>query len=142
MRTIEALSGTRFLALVLIAAVLTGASAATGQRQPAAAAAWTHKEAAAAANRSEATDSVKYETSAVKAFWGDATFMRDCAPRHSSVAAPFDIYVEILPNGHIGRSLFVPETKAAKCVRDHTAGRRFPARANTFVLHIAMSFKA
>ena len=132
---------TRFQSLVLIAAVLNGASTAASQSQPAAVAPWTHKEAEAAADRSRTADSTNYEMSAVAAFWGDASFMRECAPPNSPVAAPFDIYVEILPSGRIGRSLFLPETKVAKCVQDHIVGRTFPARANAFVLYIAMSFK-
>jgi hypothetical protein len=102
---------------------------------------WTREKAAAAAARSRAFDSSKYERTAVQAFWGDAAFMRECAPSNGPVASPFEIYLEILPNGRIGRSLFVPETTTAKCVKERTAGRVFPKRSRAFVLQIAMSFK-
>jgi hypothetical protein len=70
---------------------------------------WTVGEAKRAADASQ-TAHRDYRGVALQTFWGDAAFMRACAPPGTPVAAPFDIYFEIQTNGRIGRILFAPET--------------------------------
>ena len=100
---------------------------------------WTRRAADSTAALNPTGDP-DYERQALSAFWGDMAFMNKCAPAGAPIAAPFDIYVEILPSGRTGRTLFQPETETAKCVRAYTADRRYPPPPSTFVLHIAMKF--
>jgi hypothetical protein len=76
-----------------------------------------------------------------KAFWGDASFMRECVPASVKIAAPFTIYFEVRPDGALGDVLFVPETKTAECIRQHVMDRRFPTPpGGAYVTKIDMRF--
>ena len=82
-----------------------------------------------------------YEMTAVQAFWGDATFIKQCAPKEGALPDPFVIYVEILADGAMGRSMFEPLSTTAACIRDFTANRSFPKPPEPYMLEIQMSFE-
>jgi hypothetical protein len=98
------------------------------------------KEMAARASESLARDS-SYEMVSVKAFWGDASFLEQCAPKSSPVPASLVIYFEVLPDGRLGQVLIDPLTETAKCVIKHTAHRTFPKPPGKYVTKIDMSFE-
>jgi hypothetical protein len=98
------------------------------------------EEMATRAQQSLARDN-KYSMISAKAFWGDASFMRECVPASVKIAAPFTIYFEVRPDGALGDVLFVPETKTAECIRQHVMDRRFPTPpGGAYVTKIDMRF--
>jgi hypothetical protein len=91
----------------------------------------------ALAKASYARDS-SYEMEAVKAFLGATG---KCAPPPGAPAPePFEIFVEVLPDGALGRAVFVPLTKAAQCVKAETATVTFPKPPFKYVAHIRLKF--
>ena len=98
------------------------------------------EEMAPRAKVSLASDSA-YEMESIKAFWGDASFLRQCLPPHQSTPEPFVIYFEVLPSGELGATVFEPLTNLAKCIQAHTVHRVFPKPPGTgYVTRIVMSF--
>ena len=83
-----------------------------------------------------------YEMTSTREFWGDASFMKDCVPPGSPVQAPFAIYFEVLPNGHLGSLLFAPATPLSACIKRHISGRRFsnPPAGVSYVTKIDLTF--
>jgi hypothetical protein len=82
-----------------------------------------------------------YEIEAVKAFFGDGSPTRICAPPDKPAPEPFEIWLEILPDGSLGRTLFHPLTETAKCVKAQTAKRTFPKPPGKYVANIQLSFE-
>jgi hypothetical protein len=82
----------------------------------------------------------EYETEAGRAFWGDARFMRECAPPESPVAEPLTIYFVVGNDGRLGQLTIIPKSKVADCVRSHVAGRQFPKPPSEFVGKIYLRF--
>lgn len=86
-------------------------------------------------------EGLAYETKAVQVFWGDARFMRKCAPPDAPVAAPLDIYVVIEASGSIGEYVIAPGNEVAACIKKHTRHRSFPPPSGTFTLKIQLVFQ-
>jgi len=82
----------------------------------------------------------KYELEATKAFFGDLSFLRECAPPDAPVADSFTIYFQVLTNGRMGEIYFFPETPVATCVRRHVIDKTFPRPTRPFVVKIPLSF--
>ncbi len=81
-----------------------------------------------------------YEMEATKVFWGNATFMRECAPPGSPVAEPLTILFVVKKDGTMGEMSITPETKVAACIKKHVANRRFPIPKKEFVVRIDLQF--
>jgi hypothetical protein len=82
----------------------------------------------------------EYEMKAVQAFWGDAGFMRECAPPNTPIAEPLTIYFEVKPDGGMGQLVISPETKVANCIVKNVKNRRFPKPPNDYVVKIDLNF--
>ena len=82
----------------------------------------------------------EYEMKAVQAFWGDASFMRECAPPNTPIAEPLTIYFEVKPDGGMGQLVLNPETKVATCIARHVKNRRFPKPPFDYVVKIDLNF--
>jgi len=93
----------------------------------------------ALAKASYARDS-SYEIEAVKAFFAAGATPK-CAPAGRPAPEPFEVFLEVLPNGSLGRIVFVPHTETAQCVKTHTAGISYPKPPFKYVAHIHLSFK-
>jgi hypothetical protein len=100
---------------------------------------WTVAEARSTAGAFASQDP-EYRRAAVQAFWGDAAFMRECAPPGAPLAQAFDIYFEVQSSGARGRILVDPVTEVAQCVQRNTVARMFPKPDSSFVVHIALKF--
>ena len=83
----------------------------------------------------------KYQRKAVTTFWGDASFMGECAPEGKPLPKAFTIYFEVTRDGAFGEMLLVPETEVGECVRKHVTARRFEKPRHPFVVKIDLSFK-
>ena len=81
-----------------------------------------------------------YEMKAVQAFWGNAQFMRECAPPNAPVTAPLNIYVGIEPTGSISDYVIVPNSAVATCIEKHTRHRVFPPPPSDYTLKIELKF--
>ena len=82
----------------------------------------------------------EYEMKAVQAFWGDASFMRECAPPSTPIADPLTIYFEVKRDGGMGELVISPETKVANCITKHVKNRHFPKAPNEYVVKIDLNF--
>lgn len=82
----------------------------------------------------------QFEQEVVRAFWGDASFMRECAPTGSPVTDPLTIYVEVKTDGRMGTLAITPDTQVARCIRAHVMERQFPLPATVFVAKIDLQF--
>ncbi len=82
----------------------------------------------------------EYEMKAVQAFWGDASFMRECAPPNTPIAEPLTIYFEVKPDGGMGQLVIHPETKVANCIAKNVKNRRFPTPPKDYVVKIDLKF--
>jgi hypothetical protein len=83
----------------------------------------------------------EFERKVVSAFWGDAAFVRECAPPDAPVPEPFTIWLEIKRDGSMGALVMEPETSVAKCIRKRLPPRTFEKPAADFVASIELSFK-
>ena len=84
----------------------------------------------------------EYANVAIKAFWGDVSFMSECVPAGQPVTAPFDIYFEVLPNGSLGAVVLDPKTNTGECIKRHVMHHKFPAPpGGAYVTKIEMQFK-
>ncbi|MCI0636773.1 MAG: hypothetical protein L0206_23080, partial [Actinobacteria bacterium] len=93
-----------------------------------------HQSVATAAGR-------EYEAKAVRAFWTDASFMRECAPPGSSIPEPLTLWFAIEDDGTLSDLAIAPETPIAKCIRRRVADRVFPEPPAPFVARIDLSFR-
>ena len=82
-----------------------------------------------------------YEMRAAKSFFGNGSAVRRCVSPDGPSPEPFVIYLEILPDGKLGRSLYVPMTETAKCLKEATANVEYPKPAETYVAEINFSIK-
>jgi len=82
----------------------------------------------------------EYEMKAVQAFWGDASFMRECAPPNTPIADPLTIYFEVKPDGGMGELVISPETKVASCIAKNVKNRHFPKPPSEYVVKIDLNF--
>ena len=85
-------------------------------------------------------EGLSYEMKAVQAFWGNAQFMRECAPPNAPVADPLTIYVVIEPSGVISDYVIVPDSKVATCITKHTRDRALPPPPSNYTLKIELKF--
>lgn len=81
-----------------------------------------------------------YEIDAIKAFWGNAAFMRECAPPGTPVAEHLKILFVVKRDGTLGEIVIAPETKVGSCIRKHVAKRKFPIPKKEFVVRIYLQF--
>ena len=88
----------------------------------------------------ETADGRSYDEVANRAFWGDASFMGECAPPGGAIADPITIYVEILPDGRMGQLEIVPQTPVARCIMAKATARTFPKPPGPYVLKIELRF--
>jgi hypothetical protein len=82
-----------------------------------------------------------YEMKAVQAFWGDAGFMRTCAPSDIPTPNPITIYFEVKPDGSLGQVVIHPRTRAGSCIATNVEDRRFPTPPNDYVGRIDLKFE-
>ena len=82
-----------------------------------------------------------YEMKAAQAFFGDAAFMRECAPPGVTTPETVTIYFEVMPAGKMGELLILPEGKVSKCISGHVRDRAFPSPPETYVGKIELTFK-
>lgn len=82
----------------------------------------------------------EYEMKAVQAFWGDASFMRECAPPNSPIAESLTIYFEVKRDGGMGELIINPKTKVANCIAKNVKIRQFPKPPNEYVGKIDLQF--
>ena len=82
----------------------------------------------------------EYACKAIKAFWGNLAFMRECAPPNAPTAESFTIFFQVLPNGRMGQIYLFPETSVGKCIKKHVLKRNFPMPAEPFVVRIRLAF--
>ncbi len=83
----------------------------------------------------------RYEMDAIRVFFGDARFMRECAPPNAPIAQSLDMFFEVNPDGRMNYLVITPETEVAECIRKHIADRRFPPPSQPFVVNINLKFK-
>ena len=81
-----------------------------------------------------------YANLAVGQFWGDISFMRQCAPPDSPVPESFDIFYIVTIDGAIESIHLFPETKTGKCIKENVKTRAFNKPPTKFVGHIEMEF--
>ena len=77
---------------------------------------------------------------AVKAFWSDPRFMRECVPQDGPIAEPLTIYFEVKPDGQMGLLEINPRTEVARCVAKNVGNLRFPEPTDEFVVKIGLRF--
>lgn len=82
-----------------------------------------------------------YEMQAVKSFFGNGSALRKCVAPDGPEPEPFTIYLEILPDGRSGRSLYAPMTETAKCLQAATANLDYPKPDQAYVIEIKFSIK-
>jgi hypothetical protein len=82
-----------------------------------------------------------YQMQATQAFWGNAAFMKECAPPGSQNVEPFSIFLEIKADGQMGQLDFKPTTAVAQCIASKVKGKLFPAPPYPYVLRIDLRFK-
>jgi hypothetical protein len=84
-----------------------------------------------------------YEMVSIREFWGDASFMKDCARPNSPLPAAFTIYFEVLPSGQLGLVDLEPNTPVAMCIKQHVMGQTFtpPPGGVPYVTKIEMAFQ-
>lgn len=82
----------------------------------------------------------EYEMKAVQAFWGDASFIRVCAPPNTPIADPLTIYFEVTIDGEMGKLVINPKTKVANCIARFVKNRRFPKPPSEYVGRIDLNF--
>ena len=80
-----------------------------------------------------------YNASANRALIGDGSEIRACLPK-SQPPENFVVYLEIPPDGSLGRSRFEPLTEEGKCFRELASKRRFPTPPGTYVAKHNMVF--
>ncbi len=83
----------------------------------------------------------EYETKAVRAFWGDARFMRECAPPGAPLPEPLTIWFAIEDDGSLSELAVAPETAIGKCIGRKVSDRVFPEPPGPFVARIDLSFR-
>ena len=81
-----------------------------------------------------------FEIEAVRAFWGDASFMRECAPPEAPTAESLTIYFEVRTDGSLGNLVVTPDTPVGRCIVAAVQDRRFPQPDEDFVAKIDLSF--
>ena len=67
-----------------------------------------------------------FEMEAIRAFWGDAAFMRECAPPQAATADSVTIYFEVRTDGSLGELLITPDTPVGRCIAAAVEDRQFP----------------
>ena len=77
---------------------------------------------------------------AVKAFWSDPRFMRECVPQDGPIAEPLTIYFEVKPDGQMGLLEINPRTEVARCVAKNVGNLRFPEPTDEFVVKLGLRF--
>lgn len=82
-----------------------------------------------------------YELKAAQSFFSNGAALRSCVPPDGPSPEPFVIYLEILPDGRLGRSLYVPMTETAICLKEATANQVYPKPSETYVAEIKFSIK-
>lgn len=82
-----------------------------------------------------------YNLIANNALMGDETELRRCLSKQSAPAENFVVYMEILPDGSLGKSRAEPLTQVAECFRETAAKRRFPTPPGTYVTKNNIVFK-
>ncbi len=82
----------------------------------------------------------EYERTAIKAFFGDVSFMRECAPPDAPIAESFTIYFQVLTTGRMGEIYFFPETPVAACVGRRVIDKTFPTPKRPFMVKVPLSF--
>jgi hypothetical protein len=83
----------------------------------------------------------EYEKKAVIVFWGDAKFMRECAPPDAPIPQSFKIYFIIKKDGSMGELVMDPVTEVGKCMQKTVIDRKFPKPHAEFVIRIDLQFK-
>ncbi len=82
----------------------------------------------------------EYEMKAIQAFWGDAGFMRQCAPPNAPIPESLTIYFEVKADGDMGQLVISPETKVANCIAKNVVNRHFPKPPKDYVVKIDLEF--
>ena len=82
-----------------------------------------------------------FEKDAVRAFWGNVIFMRECAPPEFPVADSLTIYFEVRTDGSLGGILILPDTTAGRCIAKAVSGRQFPIPTEDFVAKVDLKFQ-
>ena len=82
----------------------------------------------------------EYEMKAVQAFWGDASFMRECAPPNTPIAESLTIYFEVKPEGAMRQIVISPDTNIANCIVRNVKNRSFPNPPKDYVVKIDLKF--
>jgi hypothetical protein len=107
---------------------------------PAASAASTLAEMKARAQASLKLDRA-YEDRAGSALFGDRRIIDACAPRNLPPPEAFTVYVEVLPDGQLGETLFSPLTDTGRCIQDRIKNVVFPKPPARYVVEINLKFK-
>jgi hypothetical protein len=87
------------------------------------------------------TEGKSYESAALRAFWGDLSYMPQCAAEAGSQAQPIKIYYEIDLNGSMSDLVIAPETPLGQCIRLHVQDHTFPKPPYSWVGKIKFSIQ-
>jgi hypothetical protein len=82
-----------------------------------------------------------YDERAGKALFGDRRIVDACAPRSLPPPEAFTMYVEILPDGQLGETLFTPQTDTGRCIQARMKGFVFPKPPARYVVEINLKFR-
>ncbi len=82
----------------------------------------------------------KFENTVVRNFWGDASFMRECASPDKPVPESFTIYIEVLTNGSVGDFVFTKNNSVTRCIHKHVKNKVFPSFGKPFMATINLKF--
>lgn len=134
------MSGVRAVLSLVAVAVLQGCAGGEKAKQTA-----PSKAHSAAEMHQRNVESVQadptYEASAIAAYLGDMSVLAECAPEDPPKPKPFTIFIEVLPDGSQGETLYDPLTPGALCFAAKTKARHYPPPKATFVVEIHMEFK-
>jgi hypothetical protein len=83
----------------------------------------------------------EYEAEAVRAFRGDASVVRECAPSGARTPERLTLWLAIEEDGTVRDLAIAPETAVARCIRRQVADRVFPEPPAPFVARIDLPFR-